>query len=116
MISKQSQSVTYGNTINLEATIVSLPAPVSIQWGKDGDPIQSDSIKFATDRLDDGTNRLSIRYLEFNDSGKYSVLVTNALGSTYKEIDIVVKGILHPINIFFFTFEQTCLHFFLQKL
>lgn len=91
-ISKQSQSVEYGNTITLEAKVISRPAPSSIQWKKDDTIIHSDVKKFVVENSDEQIKKLTIRSFDFEDSGKYKIAVVNSLGSTQDEIDINVTG------------------------
>lgn len=87
--------MTYGNTITLKATITSQPLPTHIDWEKDGKKIYSDGRKFIFDSsIEDGTQRLTIRCLDFDDSGKYTIIVTNELGATKKDISVNVTGIV----------------------
>lgn len=89
---EQQQSVTYGNTINLEATITSIPAPSYIQWKKCETLIHSDGIKYIMQNSNGRYAKLSIRCLDFDDSGEYTISVANALGSDKYDIKIDVKG------------------------
>lgn len=87
--------MTYGNTITLEATITSHPIPTHISWEKDEKKIYSDGRKFVFDSsIEDGTQRLTIRCLDFDDSGKYTIIVTNELGATKTDINVNVAGIV----------------------
>lgn len=87
--------MTYGNTITLKATITSHPLPTYISWEKDKKKISSDGRKFVFDSsIDVGTQRLTIRCLDFDDSGKYNIIVTNELGTTKKDISVEVAGIV----------------------
>lgn len=91
-ISEQSQSVEYGNTITLEATIISRPAPTSIEWKKDETIIHSDVKKIVIDNSDEQIKKLIIRSFDFEDIGKYTITVVNALGSAQDEVDMNVTG------------------------
>lgn len=94
--------MTYGNTITLEATITSHPLPTQISWEKDKKTIYSDGRKFVFDSsIGDGTQRLTIRCLDFEDNGKYSIIVTNELGATETDINVNVAGIIaiYPENM-----------------
>lgn len=91
-ISKQSQSVEYGNTITLEASIISRPAPTSIEWKKDETVIHSDMKKILIENSDEQVKKLIIRSFDFEDSAKYSITVVNAVGSAQDEFDINVTG------------------------
>lgn len=93
-IPSQSQSVTYGHTITLDATVISIPKASCIEWKKNANTIQSDGRKFIIDKSNESQPTLTILRLDFDDSGNYAIFVTNALGSTEKEICIKVKGIL----------------------
>lgn len=92
-ISKQSQLVEYGNTITLEARVISRPTPTFIQWEKDKTIIHSDVKKFVVENSDEQIKKLIIRSFDFEDSGKYKIAVVNSLGSAQDEIDINVTGI-----------------------
>lgn len=89
---EHQQSVTYGNTINLEATITSIPAPLCIQWKKCGTIIHSDGNKYIMQNSNGRNAKLSIRCLDFDDSGEYTISVANALGAGEYDIKIDVKG------------------------
>lgn len=91
-LSKQSQLVTYGNTITLFATITARPAPSLIEWRKDNNIINVNDGKFVIDNSDHLNPQLSIRCLDFDDNGVYTVIVHNAFGSTKDEMEIAVKG------------------------
>lgn len=87
--------MTYGNTITLEATITSNPLPTHISWEKDKKKIYPDGRKFVFDSsIEDGTQRLIISCLDFDDSGKYTIIVTNELGTTETDIRVNVAGIV----------------------
>lgn len=90
--------MTYGNTITIEATVDSSPKALNIEWKKNDNTIQSDGRKFIIDESKKAKPRLIIICLDFDDSGNYAISVTNALGSTEKEICINVKGILKNIS------------------
>lgn len=91
-LSKQSQLVTYGNTITLIATITARPAPSLIEWRRDNNIINVNDGKFVIDNSDHLNPKLSIRCLDFDDNGVYTVFVRNAFGSTHDEMEITVKG------------------------
>lgn len=93
-----SQTQSYGNTISLEATITSHPLPTNIHWEKDEKEICSDGRKFVIDNSVKESPKLTIRCLDFEDGGKYTIIVTNALGSTEKDIVINVRGIYANCN------------------
>lgn len=59
---------------------------------KDNDVIKADGKKYFLDIADKYNPKLSIICLEFADSGKYSIFVENALGTTQDQIDINVKA------------------------
>lgn len=86
--------MTYGNTITLLATITARPPPSLIEWRKDDNIINVGDGKFVINNSDDMimSSKLSIRCLDFDDNGIYTVFVRNALGSTQEEIEITVKG------------------------
>lgn len=90
-ISKQLQCVTYGNDITLHATVISSPPTPLIEWEKD-DKIITDGEKFNIKNVDRSHSSLSIHCLDFDDSGKYFIYVTNAFGTTCDEIEINVEG------------------------
>ena len=81
----------FGNKIVLKARIVSLPPPTGIQWRKNNEPIAVDGIKFSEDKTDERMVKLVISDVDFDDSGKYSILVTNAIDSDDDEIQIEIK-------------------------
>lgn len=85
--------MTYGHTITIEATVSSIPKASCIEWKKNDTTIQSDGRKLIIDKSNEGQPTLTILCLDFDDSGNYAISVTNALGSTEKEICIKVKGI-----------------------
>lgn len=80
ILSMPSPLVTYGSTITLEAEITSCPKPLSIEWTKDNKIIDADDQQFVIDNSYTCNSKLSIRSLDFDDSGKYTVSVNNALG------------------------------------
>ena len=86
-----SQPLTFGNKITLKARIVSLPPPTGIQWRKNNEPIAVDGIKYSEDKTEEQMVNLVISDVDFNDSGKYSILVTNAIDSDDDQIHIEVK-------------------------
>lgn len=106
ILSKQSSLVTYGNTIILEAKITSHPAPVLIVWKKDNKTIDADDQKYVIDNSHACISKLSIRSLDFDDNGKYTVFVNNALGSTHDETNIDVKGIIFKTHYTMFLYFQ----------
>lgn len=93
ILSMHSPLVAYGHTITLDAKIVSCPEPLSIEWTKDNKIIYADDQKYVINNSHACSSKLSIRSLDFDDSGKYIVSVNNAIGSTHDETDIDVKGI-----------------------
>lgn len=97
-ITTQSQPVTYGNTITLDATVDSSPEALNIEWKKNDDTIQSDGRKFIIDKSNKAKPTLTILCLDFDDSGNYAISVTNALGSTEEKISFNVKGISRNIT------------------
>lgn len=90
-ISKQSQCVTYGNDITLHAGVISSSPTSLIEWKRDDKTIK-DSKKFNIENVDQSHSSLSIHCLDFDDSGKYLIYVTNAFGTTCDEIEINVEG------------------------
>lgn len=77
----------------MEATITSHPLPTHISWEKDKKKIYSDGRKFVVDSsIEDGTQRLTIRCLDFDDCGNYTIIVTNELGATETDISVNVAG------------------------
>lgn len=97
-IPTQSQSVTYGNTIILEATVDSSPEALNIEWKKNDDTIKSDGRKFIINKSNKAKPTLTIMCLDFDDSGDYAISMTNALGSTNAKICLNVKGISRNIT------------------
>lgn len=91
-ISKETQSTSYGDTITLNAKITSRPQPSSVQWKKDDQFIHADGRKYTIENPNGCSTKLSICCLNFEDSGKYTVYVNNAIGTTTDDIDINVKG------------------------
>lgn len=90
-ISKQSQCVTYGNDITLHAGVISSSPTSLIEWKRDDKTIK-DSKKFNIENVDQSHSSLSIHCLDFDDSGKYLIYVTNAFGTTCDEIEINVEA------------------------
>ena len=64
--------------------------PLSYQWLKDGNPLADGG-----NLTGSGTNRLTLANLVTNDSGNYSVIITNALGSVTSSI-VALSVILPP--------------------
>lgn len=81
----------FGNKIVLKAHIVSLPPTTGIQWRKNNEQIGVDGIKVSEDTSEEHTLKLVINDVDFDDSGKYSIVVTNAIGSVERQIQIEVK-------------------------
>lgn len=97
-IPTKSQSATYGNSITIEATVDSSPEALDIKWKKKNYTIKSDGRKFIIDESNKAKPTLTILCLDFDDSGNYTISVTNALGSTEENFCINVKGILKNIK------------------
>lgn len=76
----------------MDAKINSIPSPSSVEWKKDNDIIKADGKKIVLKIVDKYNQKLCIYGLEFADSGKYSIFVENALGTTKDQLDIRVKG------------------------
>lgn len=87
-LSKSSQSIACGDNITLDAKINSIPPPSSVEWKKDNDIIKADGKKIVLEIEDKYNQKLCIYCLEFADSGKYSISVENALGTTKDQLDI----------------------------
>lgn len=85
--------MSYGNTVTIEAIVDSSPKALNIKWKKNDNTIHSDGKKIIIDESNKAKPTLTILCLDFDDSGNYSISVTNALGSTEEEICINVKGI-----------------------
>lgn len=81
----------FGNKIVLKANIVSLPLPSGIHWRKNKEQIAVDGIKFSEDLSEEHMVKLVISDLDFEDSGTYSILVTNAIGTDDDQTQILVK-------------------------
>lgn len=62
-----------------------------IEWKRDDKTIK-DSKKFNIENVDQSHSSLSIHCLDFDDSGKYLIYVTNAFGTTCDEIEINVEA------------------------
>lgn len=81
----------FGNKILLKANVVSLPLPSGIQWKKNTEQIDVDGIKFSEDLSEEHMVKLVISDLDFDDSGTYSISVTNAIGTNEDQTQIIVK-------------------------
>lgn len=110
-ISKETQSTSYGDTITLNAKITSRPQPSLVQWMKDNQIINADGRKYVIENTNGCSSKLSICCLNFEDSGKYSVFVNNAIGLAKDVIDIKVKGKFTILSN-----QYTCIYIFFFNL
>lgn len=92
-MSIESQPLKCGNTIVLEARIVSNLARFDVDWKKDGQNIHKKE-KFIEDHSEKLNPTLTILKASFDDQGKYSVIVKNAKGREKQDIQIDIKGIV----------------------
>ena len=90
-VSIESQPLKRGNTIVLEAIIVSNLTRFDVDWAKDGQNIQKKE-KFIGDHSDKLNPTLTICKATLDDKGTFSVRVTNAKGSEQKDIRIEIEG------------------------
>ena len=90
----KNQRLIYGDTIILEAEVVATPAITKVHWKKDKGDIKPDGKKFCEDNSSEDVVKLIINDSGFDDSGTYSITVTNVLGSAedHRDVNIKVKG------------------------
>lgn len=86
--------MTYGNNLILEAEIFAIPSLTKFCWKKDTNVINPDGKKFSEDSSKPGILKLVIRNTDFDDSGTYSITVTNVLGSAkdHRDVNVKIKG------------------------
>lgn len=72
---------------------------------KNNEKIDSNNSRFFIDSAEKSKPKLRIRCLKYEDDGKYSITVTNALGSDTAHIEIKVGGI-HIFSNFYDTFYR----------
>lgn len=113
------QSVTYGNTIILEAEFFATPPLTKIRWEKNTNVIYPDSKKFSEDSSKAGIVKLIISNTDFDDSGRYWIKVTNARGSAKEHRDvnvkIKVKKILLYIKVYIYPFDYSLILYNVYK-
>lgn len=79
-------AVREGETVVLTTQIVGNPAP-KIKWLKDGKPL-----KGLTPKQDGDVNTLTLIQPKLSDSGEYSVVATNDLGTAETRANLTVEG------------------------
>lgn len=79
-------AVREGETVVLTTQIVGNPAP-KVKWLKDGKPI-----KGLTPKQDSDVNTLTLIQPQLSDSGEYSVIATNDLGTAETRASLTVEG------------------------
>lgn len=75
-----------GETVVLTTQIVGKPTP-KIKWLKDGKPL-----KGVTPKQDGDMNSLTLIQPTLSDSGEYSVVATNDLGTAETRANLTVEG------------------------
>ncbi|KAK9877930.1 hypothetical protein WA026_020153 [Henosepilachna vigintioctopunctata] len=78
-----------GETLRLEAQVKAYPPP-EIKWLKDGLPIRASSAVLV-ERHPDGRVALVVDYAKPENSGNYQLLVSNRLGESTAEAEVVVE-------------------------
>ncbi|CAK9803493.1 sls [Anthophora plagiata] len=86
----QSYVVREGETVVLSTQIVGNPAP-KVTWYKNGKPL-----KGLTPKQDDHVNTLTLIQPQVSDSGEYSVVATNDLGTAETKATLTVEINLKP--------------------
>lgn len=94
---EQSNIVSYGQSITLQADITSCLAPSNIQWTRSRDKnekkeIKEKSGKFVIDNLETSCSKLTIEKFDFSDNGNYSITVSNSVGTVSKDLQLKVEG------------------------
>lgn len=85
-LSFESQPLKNGNTVILEAKIVSSPFPEDVVWTHNKKEIRK------IDEADKLNQKLTIHNVSSLDNGEYLVTVKNALGSARDELEIKIEG------------------------
>ena len=75
-----------GETVVLSTQIVGNPPP-STTWLKDGKPLHG-----MTPKKDGNMNTLTLIQPQISDSGEYSVVATNELGTAETKATLTVEG------------------------
>ena len=90
----ENQRIIYGNTIVLEAEVFAIPPLTEIRWEKDKKVINPNDKKMSKDYSNKDILKLIIDNADFDDSGTYSITVTNVLDSDedYTDLNIEVEG------------------------
>lgn len=85
-------AVREGETVVLSTQIVGNPSP-SISWFKDGKPLRG------TPKKDGNLNSLTVIQPKISDSGEYSVVATNELGTAETKATLTVEGTVPNLYI-----------------
>jgi len=79
-----------GEPLKLTAKIKGHPPP-TVKWVKDGKPIRAQP-GIVLSQSPDGTVALELDNAQMKDSGKYSLLLSNAMGDAEQSLTVKVPG------------------------
>lgn len=92
IVSFESQPLKCGYTVILEAIIDSKSKRLSLEWKKDKNCIKDFDKRILKDYSDKYNPKLVIRHVRLEDSGKYSVIVSNSKGIATDHRQIEIAG------------------------
>uniref|UniRef100_A0A1I7TK31 Ig-like domain-containing protein n=1 Tax=Caenorhabditis tropicalis TaxID=1561998 RepID=A0A1I7TK31_9PELO len=91
-----STEVKINETATLSVTVKGVPEP-SVEWLKDGQPVQTDSSHVIAKTEGSGSYSITIKDARAEDSGKYACRATNPAGEAKTEANFaVVKDLIPP--------------------
>ncbi len=95
-MSLKTITVKAGQPVNIDVSYLAAPLPY-VSWSLAGKEVKDDRFSFS---LTDRVANLSLKASKRQDTGKYTIKMTNDTGSDSADIEVVVLGLLSAFHFF----------------